>query len=354
MTRAQIDRLRAAGRFDEALELAVPLAEQARRGGDVEEACRLTLTEARLLDRVGRPAAAQQRLAWILERVEHGPERSVFRERRLAWVVSGAFTEWTSAALQGQGASLAEVHAVLDRYRVYLDEIGWGDRTVGLLTQRARAFGAAGETDRAVELMLEALQQRERVQDSPGMALISLRREVAWWLSTAGRHQEAIALLEAAYRTPDLKHLDRLGIAVYLGHACLKVGDGVAAAEWAVEAITHAAPMTAKQQAAAWGLAVEAWLAADRVEDAARAAEHMCLLAEEIGSDGYRFSAQQDSFDVHLHRGELAAAGERLAEMARLLARIERSRPDLELRAELATRQERMARARAGGRGGEG
>lgn len=310
-SRALLDQ----GRHREALAEVEPFAASARAGEDVVLAIQATLEESKILSLVGEADLAVARATWAIS-IAHAPQHhETLGEARNAWDVTMTFLLFANASSDHEAAGIEGTLRVLDEGERFLERVGRPEWRCGLQSERAAVFARFARHAEAVEQLRAALEGKLRCPEAPGHTAVSVQRSLARSLVAIDQHDEARAVLERLLREPGLKPIDELACHTSLGHSALDQGDGGLAARCADRAIEVARGMTAKQQIAAAGLAVEAYLAVGRHADARAAADEVMRCANELGTARALCSAHQDAFDVALAEGDLERAGPLLDRM---------------------------------------
>jgi len=302
------------GRFAEAVAVVAPVAARAREGDDIVFAIAATLTESQALDLTGDVELALARATWAIS-AAHAPEhRERLSAKENAWNTTMTFLLFANAAADHEGMALEPVLRVLDEAERFLERIGKPEWRCGVQSERAALYMRFHRYDEAVLNDRAALEGKRNNPSAPGHSATSIERGLAHALTHSGRLDEATEVLQDMLSRP-LKPIDALAVHTSLGQNALKRGDGALAARSADEAREIARGMSAGQRMAAAGLAVDAYLAVDCVDDARAAAEEVARCAEELGSAHAHFAARQDGFAVALRLGDRARAAELLDEM---------------------------------------
>ncbi len=338
----EVSKLNEQGRYDEALALITDAAATARRGSEVLQAIKLTTAEAHLLGFCGLRELAIARATWAISAANAPSNAEALSGRSAVWAVANTFLSWCNVASKGAQVPLLQIFPVLDQLDAFLRSAGYPAWSACTAAERAHLRAMLEEHEEATAHYRTAIALKLGCPDAPGVTLLSLRRNMAWALAEIDCYTEAIEQLELVMQTPDAPPIDLFAAELYLGHICIKQERWSAAAQWADRAVQRAEGMSAPQQASSWGLAVDAWLAVDRLDDARHAAAQILQIAERLDSDIELFNACLDNFNIAMHMGDPQTARVFLERMEHHLRRIERRAPSKWRTEELRQRRQQL------------
>jgi tetratricopeptide (TPR) repeat protein len=308
-------RLERSGDFAGSLAQIAPLAESARASADVLWASELSLRESRLLTLTGDAEQALLRVDWVMVRASAPEHREVFAQEKAARTVAMSFLLFANAAKDELRMSFQETLGVLAEADRFLEQVNRLEWKAGVCSERAGIYERMGRWQEAVEEGRLAIELKLRCPSAPSHALGAMQRSLARRLQHVGQAEEAKQLLLSLRQTEVYSVLEQLGVECELGHLALQLGDLELAEPAAARALALSEGMGANQRIAAAGLAVEVFLALQRLPEASSAAKEVRAAASQLGSSAALFAAAQDEFDVAFARGEAARAKELLAEM---------------------------------------
>ena len=335
----QARRLYHSENLSEAHAVIEPEAAGARNGGSLAPAIELTLWESLILKGLGQTQLALARATWCISAALAPSNQEALRGE--AWGVAMSFMIFVDHAQVDDRIPFDKLLEVLDAAERFVEGAGRPHWRAGVLSERASVLRRIGRVDDAVETLQEAHAMKVQWPDSPGHTADTMRRSLGSALARAGRRQEAATIFDAIMADPTIGALDRLAAAAYGARNALEGGDPVRAAALSDEACRMCDPLGASQVMAAHGVAVEAYVAVGRLDDAKRSAARVLQQAEVIGTSGARYNAHEDAARVAMATGDanefskhmdalqpLAEAHDRRAGFADHAPRIEALRED--------------------------